>query len=152
MIVVTKLTRKFIQNMILALWIAIVLIVIDQWTKYLFYDQGIGADFSFLSPLLNTWISRWLDVSYLYVLPITFVALCVFFFLLLKSYISRPIFVLFVAGAIGNLIDRVVYEWVRDFIPLFSRFVFNIADLYLTIAVLLILIDEWKQYHLSRLK
>lgn len=47
-------------------------------------------------------------------------------------------FVLMLAGAIGNLIDRAVYGYVRDFIKLdFINFpIFNIADMALTVGAI----------------
>jgi len=44
---------------------------------------------------------------------------------------------LVVAGAIGNLVDRIAFGYVRDFISihLFS-FVFNLADLFITLGVI----------------
>ena len=41
-----------------------------------------------------------------------------------------------VSGAIGNFIDRIVLGYVRDFISIeFFSFVFNIADLLITVGV-----------------
>ena len=43
-------------------------------------------------------------------------------------------------GAIGNLYDRVIYKSVPDFIDLhiknFHWFIFNIADIFITLGVL----------------
>lgn len=48
-------------------------------------------------------------------------------------------FLLMLSGAIGNLIDRVLYGYVRDFIKLdFINFpIFNIADMALTVGCVL---------------
>ena len=44
---------------------------------------------------------------------------------------------LIISGAIGNLIDRIIFNYVRDFISieLFS-FVFNVADMFITFGVI----------------
>jgi len=49
---------------------------------------------------------------------------------------------LIMSGAIGNLIDRIFLGYVRDFISirLFS-FVFNIADLWVTVGVILFVVN-----------
>ena len=49
---------------------------------------------------------------------------------------------LIISGAIGNLIDRLFLGYVRDFISirLFS-FVFNIADLWVTVGVILFVVN-----------
>lgn len=53
--------------------------------------------------------------------------------------------ILIVAGGLGNMMDRVLYGGVRDFILLsydkFSWPIFNFADIYLTIGGLLILLE-----------
>ena len=42
-----------------------------------------------------------------------------------------------VSGAIGNLIDRIWFNFVRDFISIeFFSFVFNFADMFITIGVI----------------
>ena len=53
-----------------------------------------------------------------------------------------------VGGAIGNIIDRAVYGHVVDFILLYykdwSFAIFNIADSFITIGVILIIYDEFR--------
>ncbi|MGD9901193.1 MAG: signal peptidase II [Spirochaetales bacterium] len=51
-------------------------------------------------------------------------------------------FSLIIAGSLGNLIDRIAFGYVRDFIAIdFVRFpVFNIADMSLVIGVILFMI------------
>lgn len=51
-------------------------------------------------------------------------------------------FILFVAGAIGNLIDRVVNNYVVDFFyfKLIDFPIFNVADIYVTIAAFLFIV------------
>jgi lipoprotein signal peptidase len=40
-------------------------------------------------------------------------------------------------------LDRIIFGWVRDFISVWDFPVFNLADCYLTIAVCLIIIQEF---------
>lgn len=41
-------------------------------------------------------------------------------------------YILFIAGALGNTYDRLIYGSVRDFIDIVDRYpIFNIADIYL---------------------
>ena len=49
---------------------------------------------------------------------------------------------LLVSGAVGNFIDRVRFGYVRDFIyfKLINFPVFNVADCYVTVAVILFII------------
>ena len=51
-----------------------------------------------------------------------------------------------VGGALGNVYDRITYYSVPDFIDLhfkdFHWFTFNIADIFITIGILLLIIKE----------
>ena len=50
-------------------------------------------------------------------------------------------------GALGNLFDRILYRAVPDFIDLhinnFHWFIFNIADIFITIGVSLMILSEF---------
>ena len=50
------------------------------------------------------------------------------------------------SGSIGNLFDRVYYKAVPDFIDLhvnnFHWFIFNVADIFITIGVICLIYDE----------
>ncbi|MCQ0987959.1 signal peptidase II [Jiella marina] len=52
-----------------------------------------------------------------------------------------------VGGAIGNLIDRISLGYVVDYVyfhtPLFDFAVFNLADAFITVGAILILLDEF---------
>ena len=54
----------------------------------------------------------------------------------------RVLTVFLVAGALGNMIDRIMLGYVRDFIyfKLIEFPVFNVADIYVTVSAVLILI------------
>ncbi len=63
-----------------------------------------------------------------------------------RSAIVRIAFGLIVGGAVGNILDRIQYGYVIDFIdfyrfPALWRYTFNIADSCITIGVLLLLIS-----------
>ena len=54
--------------------------------------------------------------------------------------------ILILGGALGNLFDRVYYSAVPDFIDLhmngFHWFIFNVADIFITIGVICLILDE----------
>jgi len=58
-----------------------------------------------------------------------------------SKYLDKLIFSLIIGGALGNLFDRITYNAVPDFIDLhynnFHWFVFNIADIFITLGVAL---------------
>lgn len=52
-------------------------------------------------------------------------------------------FIFIVSGILGNLYDRIIFGFVRDFISLKYLFIFNLADLYLSLGFLFYLIYEF---------
>ena len=142
------------------LWLTLLVIVLDQGSKLLAdqmleYYQAVpvmpffnltlsynaGAAFSFLSDA-GGW-QRW-------------------FFILLALVVSTVLFVwlqrldngqrmlavalaLVLGGAVGNLIDRIAYGHVIDFIDVYYQQwhwpIFNIADSAITVGVVILIID-----------
>ena len=60
--------------------------------------------------------------------------------------IQRYFLILIVGGALGNFYDRIIYTAVPDFIDLhfkgFHWFVFNVADIFITIGVFCLILVE----------
>jgi signal peptidase II len=48
-------------------------------------------------------------------------------------------------GAVGNLFDRLTIGWVTDFISIWRFPVFNVADLSITLGVIVLLLGVWSQ-------
>ena len=136
------------KRRLVALLLCILLIWIDQWTKYLFYNQGTWSQLSFLEPLLNDWISWWMSMPMVVILSVSIVCIWIFVYLFHKKYLTVLDFVLLFAGTLWNLIDRIWLWWVRDFLSFWSFPVFNIADSFLTCGVVWICIKEI--FHLQK--
>lgn len=122
--------------------LTISLLTIDLITKYFFYNKDIGRWLSFFKPILNTGISRWINANHTIVIAISIIAMILFFYLLKTKYISWFLFSLLIAGTLGNLIDRIIIWWVRDFISIWDFPVFNAADIMLNIWIIIILAKE----------
>ena len=82
-----------------------------------------------------------------------FVAIMLFLVFLLIIFkkniktVNRVAYLLFLSGGIGNLIDRIIYDGkVIDFVVLrifdFHTGIFNLADLYITLGILLIILSK----------
>jgi signal peptidase II len=56
-----------------------------------------------------------------------------------KQELATSIMVLIVSGALGNGLDRLMFHGVRDFLDFHVRPVFNLADIYLSLAVIVVL-------------
>ncbi len=105
---------------------------------YLIWNEGIAFGlFSFDQKNLYNYLT-------IMILIIVFVIL----FMLIKSKgIKKYALLMIFGGAIGNLCDRIYYKAVPDFIDLhinnFHWFIFNIADIFITIGVFLMILSEF---------
>ena len=75
------------------------------------------------------------------------IILIIIVFMIIKSNLFEKIlYSLILGGALGNLYDRMVYFAVPDFIDIhyqrFHWFTFNIADIFITIGIFLLIIKE----------
>jgi signal peptidase II len=132
------------KNSILLIWWVIVLLWLDLYSKHLFYNLGIYKDLALIEPVMNTGISFSLDLSYRIVVPFSLLALWGFIHLYHKRVLPLMTSLLLAAGTLWNLYDRIVYDGVRDFMVMPGLFVFNIADILLTMGVVLFV---WHTYH-----
>jgi signal peptidase II len=89
---------------------------------------------------------------FFFLLTAVFIVLAVWFFIKVpknKYYRMLNIAVtILLAGAIGNFIDRIINKYVVDFIyfELIDFPVFNVADIYVTISVIMLLILSLFRY------
>jgi signal peptidase II len=142
------------------LWIAGVVFVSDQLTKYLAADYLMRQNEVNLGPFLNLVLvhntgaafgflssaSGWQNGLFMVVA----LGACAFILWML-SRLNRQDLMLAVAlmlilgGALGNLVDRVIFGYVIDFIDVHYRHwhwpAFNIADSAITIGAILLILD-----------
>ena len=112
--------------------------IIDLGTKYFFYTHE-SAIFSRVQPTLNEGISYSIGINMALIILASVICLLWIIRMYHKKQINSITFILIMSGGLGNLIDRVVYGGVRDFIyigdkiPIFN-FIFNIADIFLILG------------------
>ena len=75
------------------------------------------------------------------------VVILILIFLILKSKgFKKFSYIMVIGGAFGNLFDRIMYKSVPDFIDVhfngFHWFIFNIADIFISIGVICLIYDE----------
>ena len=131
---------KHIKIRSLIIW----LLVLDLLSKYFFYDQKIFTNV-LITPAFNTGVARSLPVPLFLVIIITILVLIWIYRIFCNKKIWRIFLWFFIAGTIGNLIDRVRLWWVRDFINinLFNFPIFNIADILLNIWIIWLLVQTF---------
>ena len=122
-------------------WIvAILVLVIDQLSK-VYAAQVLSKSTLVLNPALQ-------DHSFLVFVVLTSAFLAVLLWFYFKNrkqmrFLSRCILLLLFAGALGNLVDRVLLGYVRDmiYVSLIRFPVFNIADSSIVIGAGLLIIE-----------
>ena len=78
---------------------------------------------------------------------IILIIILILIFMIIKSYgFKKYLFLMILGGALGNFFDRVFYRAVPDFIDFhignLHWFVFNVADIFITIGVIFMIILE----------
>jgi signal peptidase II len=123
----------------------IVLILLDQITKTVF----TGRDFFLLglhvNSVRNYGLPFGLDLGMQANFFVLFFAYAAVAWLVVKAplegrgaYWGKS---LFLAGAASNLADRIIYGYVRDFIDASLGFVFNFADVFIVVGLIIVLLS-----------
>lgn len=119
------------------------LIAIDQITKYIFSKQTIDLGLIAITPITNTGMSFGLFNGNNLLFILITLAILTLLILFRKEFKETPVLhTLILAGATGNLIDRLIQGHVLDFIDLKFFPVFNIADTLIFLGVTGIIIYE----------
>jgi signal peptidase II len=143
------------------LWLSLLALILDQWSKHivdgsmqlyqsipvipyfnLTYVHNTGAAFSFLSQA-GGW-QRWFFAG----LALTVSVVITIWLARLKKHetLLAVALSLVLGGAVGNLIDRLLYGYVIDFLDVYYQDwhwpAFNIADSAITLGVALMLIES----------
>jgi signal peptidase II len=156
------------SNKIRWVWLSIVIVILDQLTKIyidqqfqlyeslavmpglnITYVQNTGAAFSFLRDA-GGW-QRWF---FIVVSSGVSIALLIWLYGLPggKRWLAIAL-ALILGGAVGNLIDRVLYGYVIDFIDVYYNSwhwpAFNVADAAISIGAVMLIIDTFWLDHAS---
>jgi len=105
---------------------------------YLIWNEGIAFGlFSFDSFYIYNFITFIIILINILIIYITFKI----------TDIRRIFFLIILGGSLGNLFDRLAYNAVPDFIDFhigeFHWFIFNPADIFITLGVICLILDEF---------
>lgn len=150
--------KKYLKAYAFLLPISISIVILDQWTKSL-----VRANLSFnevwmpvewLAPYVR--IVNWHNTGAAFgifqgmngvflVLAFFIIAMILFYFpqIPVEDYYFRLALSLQMAGAAGNLIDRLYRGFVTDFISIGKFAVFNVADSCITMGVVVLMVGLW---------
>ncbi len=119
------------------------LVCIDQVSKRFFVQSSRAWFLSFFPPVWNSgsaWslaVPVWLSVG----LWIVMIAVMQH----KRFAIPNSLKILIFAWILGNMIDRILYGAVRDFLWIGDWFpVFNLADVYMCVGIWFLIYQEWK--------
>lgn len=146
-----SLRNKFIVMSVLI----VVILVLDLVTKYIIdgmYEEGTGVSaipglFNIIS--VHNYGAAWgiFEGSQvmLIIMSLIFLGIFIWYFIVekKKSWLLIVTFAFLFAGCLGNLYDRIVFGYVRDFIQFafWQSFpIFNFADTFLTIGIIMFII------------
>jgi len=149
-----------IKDYLILIGVASVVIALDQWTKWLvrtnieFGAQWLPAALSWLSPYAR--IVNWSNSGAAFgmfqngnlvftTLAIIVIGAIVYYYPQVETedWTLKLAMGLQLAGAAGNLIDRLKVGKVTDFISIGVFPVFNIADSSITVGVIVLLLGVW---------
>ena len=152
--------KNLSKNFIISFSLVLTIFLLDRLSKmYVIYlNKKFYASEFFSSKFLNIQLI-WnegiafglfsFDKNYLYniLTLLIFIVIVIIYFMLLKSNgFQRYSLLMILGGAVGNFFDRVFAKAVPDFIDFhignFHWFIFNFADVFITIGVIFMILNE----------
>ena len=149
-----------LKNYFINLIIIITIFLIDRISKFYILNlvELKNSVDLYISPYLNLFLI-WnkgiafglfsINGSLIYNLITTIIGLIIgviFFMMWKNNNMQRYFLALIAGGALGNFYDRIIYAAVPDFIDLhfqgFHWFVFNVADIFITVGVFCLILVE----------
>ena len=108
---------------------------------YLVWNKGIGFG------LLSSDQDLFYDVVTILIILINFV---IIYLLFKEKGLKYYFLIVILGGSLGNLFDRIYYRAVPDFLDLnyngYHWFIFNVADIFITIGIILLILAEVISY------
>ena len=152
--------KAFLKRSTWLFIVALFIVVLDQLTKWLVVTNipygGSWSPWEWLSPYARIvhWSNTGVAFGMLQGMNPVFIGLAIlvsgaiiYYYQQIdkKDWLIRLALIMELGGAIGNLIDRIRYGHVIDFISIGRFPVFNVADSCITVGVVVLLIGVWVQ-------
>ena len=155
--ILKNLNKNFLVNLFLVLSIflfdRISKIYVIHLDKKFFGSEIFSSKFLNIVLVWNEGIAFGLfsfDENYLYnilTIIILLIIIIIFFMMIRNKGIKKYSLLMILGGALGNFYDRIFYGAVPDFIDFhisnFHWFIFNFADIFITIGVIFMIILEY---------
>ena len=147
---------KFLFNLIFVL----ILFCLDRFSKIYIVELAEKNDISeiYLTSFLNSYLVWNTGIAFglfsfsneftynLFTALIILINLIIIYLVVVTKDFRKYFFLLILGGSFGNLFDRLYYRSVPDFIDFhignFHWFIFNIADIFITVGVICLILAE----------
>ena len=150
--------KMFSKETIVSLTVVFAIFIFDRITKVTIIKNQLNNQSIFVTDYLNfelVWntgigfglFSQHANLSYHLISLLIFTVIIFLIYLIVKAeFLEKFLYCLILGGALGNFYDRLIYFAVPDFIDIhindFHWFTFNIADIFITLGILLIIIKD----------
>ena len=153
---INYLKRSFIINILIVL----IIFFLDRFSKIFiiaYNEKSLSADL-FSSKFLNISLIWNEGIAFglfsfdnklyynLLTILICLITIIIIWLLLKSKGLERLSFLMIVGGSLGNIFDRIFYSAVPDFIDIhinnFHWFIFNVADIFITLGILCLISIE----------
>lgn len=132
-------------------FVFVVLFLTDQAAKQSAFNGDFGSFLNYLNPVFSKELYRNYNFAFSLELPVV-IMFAIYFLLvtgLVLYFIRRQdkttslklAVALILAGALSNIFDRLILGYARDFIAVFWGNIFNLADIFIVLGVLLLLFE-----------
>lgn len=127
----------------------LLLFILDRAVKFYFIKnpaKTFGGDFLSLDLATNKGVAFGIGFNQIILLGLIVVVITILFNFLSQAYVKNDLVGIFaltsvIFGAISNLIDRIRYGFVIDYIDVSWFTVFNLADIMITAGSLILIVD-----------
>ena len=150
--------KIFSKETIVSLTVVFAIFVFDRITKVTIIKNQLNNQSIIVNDYLNfelVWntgigfglLSQNANLYYHLISLLIFTVIIFLIYLIVKAeFLEKVLYCLILGGALGNFYDRLIYFAVPDFIDLhindFHWFTFNIADIFITLGIILIIIQD----------
>ena len=152
--------KNFNKSLLINISLTLLIFLIDRISKI--YVINLNKNFSgseiFSSKFLNIYLiwnegiafglfsSNENNIYNILTLLIIFVIIIIFYMITKSQGLQKYSLLMILGGALGNVFDRILYKSVPDFIDFhineFHWFIFNVADIFITIGVICMILTE----------
>ena len=150
--------KIFSKETIISVVVVFSVFILDRFTKIVIIKHQLNNQGIFVNDYLNfelVWntgvgfglFSQNANIYYHLISLLIFSVIIFLIYIIVRaSFLEKILFSIILGGAIGNFYDRLIYFAVPDFIDFhindFHWFTFNIADIFITLGVFLIIIRD----------